>query len=137
MCKAYERLMKNKIARAVIEMLDEMYRNAEKAHPALPDNMKDIICSGVGKATNHREWNVKDNEPPGIFMQWYYLPMEKCSEILENYKKKYKGLIARQLSWAYFFYSPTCSREAFQKWKEELSRFRTLEEILAKYTLTG
>ena len=137
MCEAYERLMKNSVWKAILEMLDEMYRSAEKAHPALPDSIKDIICSGVGKATEYKDWDMHDSEPPGVFMLWYYLPIEKCYEILQKYKKKYRGFRARQLSWAYFFYSPTSSREGFEKWKEELSRFKTLEEILAEYTVTG
>jgi len=129
MCEVYERLRKDRLWQYALDLLDELYRNAEKAHPALPSSIKEIICSGVGRCADPNF----PNENIGIWVVWYYLPMDRAEAILEKHKKRKRDRAKRALGEAFFLYGPTSNRKVFEKWKKELAQFKTLEEILEKY----
>jgi len=116
-CKEYEEFVERKEIKIVVRMLDELLRKSEKAHPALPDTIEEIVCSGLGKCRN--------------WLYMYYIPSEEASIILHKYKKKKKKHMKNLLSWGFFMWSPTSSRERFEEWKEKLKDCKTLDDIIS------
>lgn len=135
MCDMYDKLMLDRRWRVVLRMLDEMFQRAERAHPALPDNIRDIICSGVGRATDVKDWDFDNGEPPGVFMFWYYLPDDIAKKILDKYKRSARGSAVDDVQWAYLLFSPTMNREKFEEWRQRLSKFNSLDEIVEEFVL--
>ena len=123
MCETYEKYIKDPHWKAVFAMLDDLVNAAEKAHPTLPDNIKEIVCSGLGRV-------------PGWY-EMYYIDMETSSAIYHEHKKRKRSKTIKDiLSWGYLLYSPTCSRKAFEKWVEKLEDFETLEEIVEAFSVS-
>ena len=111
--------MNYRLKKLIIDMLDDVYREAEKAHPELPSSFEEIAETGVGYIPN--------------WYEWYYLDFERSHHILRRYMNRRRGYTKKALAWNWFFYVPTSNREKFEKWKQELSKFKTLDEIIQHY----
>lgn len=124
MCKTYELLLKeSRYFRLAFKMLDEMLRLAERAHPALPTSVRDVICSGLGRLP--------------MWYKLYYLPIT-IAEAIESKHFKGKDEQAKLfMGWAAFLWSPTCNREEFESWKKKLEKFESLEEIVKYLSEVG
>lgn len=114
----YDELVKDKYTKLAFDFIDFLLKHSEKAAPFLPDSIKEIIESGLGRV---RGW-----------FYFYYLPLEKYDELKREFLhgKRLNRRSQRVLGEAYFLWGPTSSRESFEKAKERLSKYKSLEEVV-------
>lgn len=128
-------------ARIIVDLVQAQIERAEKAHPLVPDNVRDLIESGLGIIPKWQTlYYIPEPDNSRIFgeryekwVQYYKKLWEAWEELDSPYEPEPEftpEFLKRARDWTFFDISVTSSKEAFEKTRELLKNARSLEEIV-------